>query len=83
MYKVNSTKEAPEMTTITIIDAISNETICKDIEFWGATDALVNHFCDDRTPQEVYDACVACGDAISADEPTAEYEAFLGIEIEF
>lgn len=69
------------MTNVTIIDTNSNETICEGMEGWGITDALVNHFCDDRTPGEVYDACCGCGDAYMDGEPTDGYESFLGIEI--
>ena len=69
------------MAKATIIDTTSGETICERMEGWGITDALVNHFCDDRTPCEVYDACCACGDAYMAGEPTDGYESFLGIEI--
>ena len=69
------------MRTVTIFDKNLNEYICEDIELWEMADALVNSFCDDSTPQEVYDACIACADAYAKGEPVYEYTSYLGIKI--
>ena len=76
-------KGEPKITTCTIIDTNNgNEVIARDIELWGVTDALVNAFCGNSTPQEVYDTCCKLGDAICANEPTEAYEAYLGVVID-
>lgn len=64
---------------IIIICTITNETIYQG-EAWGATDALVAYYCDNRTPNEVYDACLMGGDAIAKGEYDGEYAAYLAYE---
>lgn len=70
------------MTTCNIFDTNNNETIAEDIELWGVTDILVNYFCGNDTPQDVYETCCKLGNAICANEPTDAYEAYLGIVID-
>lgn len=48
---------------------------------WGATDALVNYYCDNSTPNEVYEACCGLGDAITKNEYTGAFESYLGCEV--
>lgn len=68
---------------VTIFDHSTNEHIVRNIPFDEATDALVNEFCDDSTPREIYEACCELGDAIAMGEPTYELEAYLNVSIDY
>lgn len=48
----------------------------------GISDALVNAFCDNSTPREVYRACVDLGYAWMRGEPVYAYESYLGVRVE-
>ena len=71
------------MPNIDIYDQNDHEYVAKDLEFWGLTDALVAHFFPhaNHFNQEVYDACCKLGDAWARNEPTEEFEAFLGVTV--
>ena len=71
------------MSNVTITCTATDETICENLEGWGATDAIVSYYCDNSTPSEVYDACCALGDAIAAGEPTYELEAYLACKVTY
>lgn len=50
---------------------------------WGATDALVLYYCDNSTPQEIYDACCDLGDLIATGDDTSELCAYLACEVTY
>lgn len=66
---------------ITITCTATSETIYTGPE-WGATDALVNYYCDNGTPSEIYDACCDLGDAIARGEYAGDLMAYLACSIE-
>lgn len=68
------------MSNIKITCTATDETIYEG-PAWGATDALVNYYCDNSTPAEIYDACCAAGDAIAAFEDDSAYAAYLAYEV--
>lgn len=71
------------MTNVTITCTATGETICESMPAWGATDALVSYYCDNHTPQEVYEACCELGDAIASGDQTDAYEAYLACEVSY
>lgn len=66
---------------VTIKDIYTYKSIAKDIDGWQISSRLVSHFCDSGTPVEIYDACIALGEAYMNGEPTQDYESYLGVEI--
>ena len=66
---------------IEIVCTINDECIYRG-PAWGATDALVNYYCDNSTPNEIYEACCALGDAITKNEYYGAYEAFLACDVQ-
>lgn len=69
------------MANVSIICTATDETIYAG-EAWGATDALVNYYCDNTTPASVYDACIALGDAITANADMS-ISAYLACEVTY
>lgn len=67
-------------TTEIIITCTATGDIIYEGEAWGATDALVNYYCDNATPAEIYDACCEYGDAIASGDDVSAYEAYLACE---
>ena len=48
---------------------------------WDATDALVNYYCDNRTPIDIYNACVAAGVRIAENADDSAYASYLAYEV--
>lgn len=69
--------------TVTIFCHATDEFICQKFPLSGMTDLLVNYYCDNSTPREVYDACLALADQTELNEDTSALEAFLDCEVTF
>lgn len=72
---------ACEAGNINIYNEETGEYIAANLAPAGMADALVNAFCSNGTPAEVYDACIALADAYTSGEDTSAEEAALGVQV--
>jgi len=70
------------MTNVKITCTATDEAIYNGA-IWGATDALVSYYCDTIGDGSIYDACIDLGDAITHNDDTSAYEAFLACEVTY
>lgn len=69
------------MTDVKITCTATGETFYEG-PAWGANDALVNYYCDNSTPIEIYAACNELSNQIIAGVATYDLEAYLACEVE-
>lgn len=72
---------ACEAGNVNIWSDTTGEYVAVNLAPAGIADALINAFCSDYTPQEIYDACIALADAYTGGEDTSAEEVALGVQV--